>query len=188
MAETIPRLALEQLDPRLRDYLKPTVDRLGYLGEFFQTVGNVPDAAIQFMEYTKAVKAPLSDLENEVIALAVCAALGADYERIQHERLAKRLGASLEWIAAAEDRPGANPMALEAEERLLRTLALAMVARGGRACGEEIDAVVAAHGAGKTVAAMLQITRFVTIAYLCNALQLSLPVKSVFEERSAGGS
>ncbi len=183
MAESIPRLTLEELDPRLRDYVKPTVDRLGYLGEFFQTVGNVPDAVIQFMEYTKAVKAPLSDFENEVLALAVCAALGADYERIQHERLAKRLGASLDWIAAAEDRSGSNPTALKAEEQLLRTLALAMLARAGRGCGEEIRAVAAALGPGKAVAAMLQITRFVTIAYLCNALQLSLPVKSVFDER-----
>lgn len=182
MSDGIPRLAFEQLDPRLRDYLKPTVDRLGYLGEFFQVVGNIPDAMLQFMEYTKSVKAPLSESENELLALTVCAALGADYERIQHERLAQRLGATVPWIAAAEDRPGSDPSTLKSEERLLRTLALAIVTRAGASCESEIQAVVTALGPGKAVAALLQITRFMTIACLCNALHLTLPVKSIFEE------
>ena len=83
MSDGIPRLSFAQLDPALADYLKPTVDRLGYFGEFFQTTGHVPDAVRQFMEYTKAVKSPLADNLNEVLALAVCAALGARYELIQ---------------------------------------------------------------------------------------------------------
>ena len=32
----IPRLAFEDVDDALRAQLKPTVDRLGYFGEFFQ--------------------------------------------------------------------------------------------------------------------------------------------------------
>ena len=34
----------------------------------------------------------------------------------------------------------------------------------------------------QAVAALLQVSRFVTIALLCNALSLSLPVPSVFDE------
>ena len=39
--------------------------------------------------------------QNEVLALTVCSMLEADYERIQHERLAQKMGLSREWIAAA---------------------------------------------------------------------------------------
>jgi alkylhydroperoxidase family enzyme len=179
----VPRLALGDLDGGLQELLKPTVDRLGYLGEFFGVTGHVPNAVSAFMQYTAAVKAPLSDAQNEMLALAVCGALGADYERIQHERLARRLGQSVDWIAAAEGRPGANPSALDADALRLQRLALAMVARNGERCTAEIRAVADALGPTKTVAALLQITRFVTIATLCNALALTLPVPSIFDEQ-----
>jgi len=91
----IPRLAFEDVDDALRAQLKPTVDRLGYFGEFFQVAAHVPGAVPAFMTYTAAVKAPLADAQNEVLALTVCSMLEADYERIQHERLSKRLGFSL---------------------------------------------------------------------------------------------
>ena len=91
MTDALPRLEFDQLEPALAEYLKPTVDRLGYFGEYFQATAHVPDALRLFMDYTKAVKSPLGDNLNELLALTVCAALGADYERIQHERLAQRL-------------------------------------------------------------------------------------------------
>jgi alkylhydroperoxidase family enzyme len=178
----LPQLEFAQLDARLQEYLRPTVERLGYLGEFFQVVGHVPGALIEFMEYTKAVKAPLTDAENEVLALSVCSFLGADYERIQHERLARRLGFSLDWIAAAMGRSDAG--ALKPEERALRDLALGVSRRGGKECTAEIAAVARLLGPEKTMAVLLQITRFGMIAALCNALNLRLPVKSVFEEAS----
>ena len=40
----IPRLALGELDGGLQELLKPTVERLGYLGEFFGVAGHVPGA------------------------------------------------------------------------------------------------------------------------------------------------
>lgn len=181
-ADGIARLTAEQLDPALRDLLQPTVDRLGYLGEFFAVAGHVPGAVPAFMQYTGAVKAPLSDRQNETLALTVCAALGADYERIQHERLSRRLGMSDAWIGAAEGRAGAVASALTEDESLLRALALVMIARNGERCAADIQAVAKAVGPSQAVAALLQITRFVTIAMLCNALQLEVPVPSVFDE------
>ncbi len=181
-ADGIPRLGLDALDPKLAGFLKPTVERLGYLGEFFQTVGHVPEAVLQFMEYTKAVKTPLTDAENEVLALAVCSALGGDYERIQHERLSSRLGFGNDWIAAASGRPGSDASQLMPGEALLRTLALAVVSRGGNRCAFEVAAVSDMLGPQKTIAALLQITRFTTISQICNTLGLSVPVKSVFDE------
>jgi alkylhydroperoxidase family enzyme len=181
----IPRLDFDAVDPSIRDLLKPTVERLGYFGEFFQVAAHVPGAIPAFMQYTGAVKAPLADAHNEVLALTVCGALEADYERIQHERLAKRLGFSLEWIAAASGRPGSHASALKDDERKLQALAIAMVSSHGLRCASEVKAVVDALGPDKAVAALLQVSRFVTIALLCNALSLELPVPSVFDEASA---
>ena len=178
----IPRLGLEAVDPAVRDLLKPTVERLGYFGEFFQVAAHVPGAIPAFMQYTGAVKAPLGDAHNEVLALTVCGALEADYERIQHERLAKRLGFPLDWIAAASGRAGSHASALKDDERKLQALALAMVSTHGLRCGDELRAVVDALGPEKAVAALLQVSRFVTIALMCNALSLTLPVASVFDE------
>ena len=178
----IPRLGLEAVDPAVRDLLKPTVERLGYFGEFFQVAAHVPGAIPAFMQYTGAVKAPLADAHNEVLALTVCGALEADYERIQHERLAKRLGFPLDWIAAASGRAGSHASALKDDERKLQALALAMVSTHGLRCGDELRAVVDALGPQKAVAALLQVSRFVTIALMCNALSLTLPVASVFDE------
>ena len=104
------------------------------------------------------------------------------YERIQHERLAKRLGFPLDSIAAASGRAGSHASALKDDERKLQALALAMVSTHGLRCGDELRAVVDALGPQKAVAALLQVSRFVTIALLCNALSLTLPVASVFDE------
>jgi len=178
----IARLSFEAVDPALRALLEQTVERLGYFGEFFQVAAQVPGAVPAFMQYTGAVKAPLEDRHNEVLALSVCAMLEADYERIQHERLSRKLGFPLEWIGAAEARPGSSLSALKDDERALQALAQAMVTRHGLRCADEVRAVVALLGSQKAVAALLQISRFVTIALMCNALALTLPVRSVFDE------
>jgi alkylhydroperoxidase family enzyme len=178
----IPRLTLEQMHPRIRKLLRPTVEQLGYLGEFFQTVGHVPDALMPFLEYTRAIREPLSDKLNEVLALTVCTSLGAEYERIQHERLSKRLGFGLEWIAAAEGKSGSDASVLSQEETTARNLALAVIADSGKHSGDSIAEASAELGPERAMAAVLQITRFVTIALLCNALELKLPVQSVFDE------
>jgi alkylhydroperoxidase family enzyme len=116
-----------------------------------------------------------------LLALTVCSMLEADYELVQHERLATKLGLARDWIAAAESRPGSHFSLLKDDERALQALAQAMVTRMGLRCDDEVRAVAAAIGAPKAVAALLQISRFVTIALMCNALALELPVPSIFE-------
>lgn len=179
-ADGLKRLSLDEVEPALRTELEPTVERLGYFGEFFQVFGAVPGAVSAFMTYTKTVKAPLADSENEVLALAVCAALGASYERIQHERLSVRLGLDIAWIAAAEGHDGADMTRLSIHEMALRDLALAVVSTHGKDCKAQVAAAAAVVGPQKAAAALLQVTRFMTIATLCNALELSLPVPSIF--------
>ena len=181
----IPRVSYDALDPSLRDSLKPTVDRLGYFGEFFGVAAHVPGAIPAFMQYTAAVKAPLTDAYNEVLALSVCSMLEADYERIQHERLSRRLGFSTAWIAAACGRPGSNVSELSETERALQALAQSAVSSHGLRCESELRSVVELIGPEKAVAALLQVSRFMGIALMCNALALELPVPSVFDEPGA---
>ncbi|WP_176244884.1 carboxymuconolactone decarboxylase family protein [Oceanibacterium hippocampi] len=157
------------------------MERLGYFGEFFQVAGHVPESITTFMKFTAAVKAPLSDRQNELLALTVCAALGGDYERIQHERLSVRLGLDKAWIAALTGRADADEDLLTDEDKALRNLALAVVERRGVDVDAELRAVRACLDEEKTVAAMLQITRFSLIATLNNAFAMKLPVPSIFD-------
>lgn len=176
----LPRPPWECFDPADARAVQPIVERLGYLGEFFQVLANVPGATPAFLDYAKLLKGALGDRRTELIALAVCGALEASYERIQHERLAQRLGLGLDWIAAASLRPQANPAALDAADQ--RVLALAVAVAGARwddarhCCAE-----LARHdGAAVATAALVQATRYVSIASLCHTLQLTLPVGSLF--------
>lgn len=186
MTDILPKLdRLDAFDPALADLLRPTVERLGYLGEFFQQVGILPQAMQRFMDYTKAVKEPLPDSLNELLALTVCGRMGAEYERIQHERLSLKLGFTPDWIAAAAGRPEAPESALSAQEIRVRALALAMLEDQGRGVDDELAAVARDIGPERTVAVLLQTTRFMTIATLCNSLKLRLPVPSIFDPAAA---
>ena len=53
MSELIPRLSSTQMSPDLADYLRPRVERLGYLGEFFQCSAHQPGALLAFMRFTE---------------------------------------------------------------------------------------------------------------------------------------
>jgi len=182
MNDCIKPLAFEDLPDDLQGLLKPTVERLGYFGEYFQAAGHVPASLQTFMAYTGSVKAPLSDDLNEVLALTVCSRLGGDYERIQHERLSRKLGFSLDWIGELTGARRPNPSLLDEKQRAVRALALAMLAGQGRGVERELSLVVQLLGEPAAVAAMLQVTRFVGIAMMNNALAMTLPVPSVFEE------
>lgn len=186
--EALPRLKLTEIDPNLATYLAPTVDRLGYFGEFFQITAHAPDALLRFMEYTGAVKACLSDNLNEAIALTVCTLLGAEYERVQHERLALRLGLSEEWIAELVGRSVGGVGHLRPDEAAVQRLAIATIARGGRDIDTELSRVTELLGPRRAVAAMLQITRFQMIAVVCNAFKLPPPVPSIFASDDTVGA
>ncbi len=182
MTDAIPRLSFDEAAPEIQEMLRPVTDRLGYFGEFFQVVGHLPDALQAFMAYTGTVKSPLSLQQNEVLALSTCTAAGGDYERIQHERLALKSGLDREWIAELTGRSAPSPSLLSEEDAALRDLAVAVVTRDGRDVGAEIDRVAGLLGAEKTIAVVLQITRFQTISTLCKMFEMSLPVDSIFEE------
>ena len=182
MADTIPRRDVAELPEPLAGKVAAVAERVGYAGEFFTTVGWVPDALTELLDFTAACKAPLSDRHNEVLALRTCARLGATYERIQHERLCERLGLSDAWVLAAEARDGAGPAELEPDEQALAALADRLIETAGRDARTELAAVAARLGPDGAVAATLQVARFQMIALLVHAFDLTLPVVSRFDE------
>lgn len=182
MSARIPRLALDELEPSLAEKLRPRVARLGYLGEFFACAGHQPAALAGFVDFTEALKQALPERLTQLCALSVAGELESDYERNQHERLARRLGLGRAWIAAVNEREPEAAAGLDPTDRAVQRLALASVRRGGRGVTRELEAVIALVGAPQAVGILLVISRYAAHALFVNALEIRPPVPSIFED------
>ena len=184
MESAIPRLEMDQMDPRLRQALAGRVARLGYLGEFFKCAALQPDSLLAFMQLTDALKQALPERLTELVALTVAAATGNEYERNQHERLCERLGYARSWTAAATGRgSGASP--LSPTELAIHQLALSALRTSGRGIERELKDVVDAIGPAQGMAVLMAIGRNWAHALVANALGLEPPVPSIFAEESS---
>src|SRR5258708_39733101 len=94
MSDLIPRLSREKLHPELEAFLQPRIERLGYLGEFFQCTAHQPEALLSFLEFTDHLKHALPNNLTEVVSLTVAQLMNNRYERVQHERLPANPGPS----------------------------------------------------------------------------------------------
>jgi alkylhydroperoxidase family enzyme len=173
----IPRLPADQWPPAVAEALRPRIERLGYVGEFFTCAAHQPAALLSFMTFTEDLKRALPDRLTEVVALTVSIELQNAYERHQHERLCLKLGFEESWVRAVETLDPSSP-ALSGAERAVQALALAMLRRHGQDTTRELDAVVAAIGPARAVAVMMQVGRYVTHALIVNTLALEPPVPS----------
>jgi alkylhydroperoxidase family enzyme len=180
MSKDIRRLQMDELAPEVRDILAARVKRLGYLGEFFKCAGHQPGILVPFMAMTEALKEALPDRLTEVGALTVAVAMGNSYERNQHERLSEKLGFGKDWVAAvvAATPDAAGPMS--DDEQSVQRLALAVIERRGYDVEKELADVVGRLGQEQAMAILFLIGRYVTHAYIVNALQLAPPVPSIF--------
>lgn len=185
MSSRIPRHSFEQLAPRVRSVLSARVERLGYLGEFFQCTAIQPDVLAPFMEMTEGLKQALPDALTETGALTVATLMGNRYELHQHERLSRKLGFSDDWIRDVQRVSPDTAQHLAEAERAVQRMIVAMIERRGHAMSEELDAAVDAIGPAQTVAVMFLVGRYVTHALIVNGLGLSPPVASIFEEERA---
>ena len=176
MSDLIPRLSLAQMPEELAEMLAPRVQRLGYLGEFFQCAANQPDALMHFQNFSEALKHALPDRLTEVIALTSAQLMGNAYERIQHERLSLKLGFGETWITEVLSLgESANGALLEPEVAVQRLVA-AVIQRRGHDTRPELERVIASIGYQKAVAVLLLIGRYLTHAIIVNSLQLEPPV------------
>lgn len=177
----IPSIPYDELPTNLRDLLSPRVERLGYLGGFFQQTAHQPDALAAWIGFTEAAKAGLDPRLVEVIALTVATWTANDYERHQHERLSLTLGLTLAWVLDVEALTPDQAVGLAEDERAVQGLALAAIAHLRAGAPAELASVRALLGDAAAVAALFVIGRFVAHALIANTLQLEPPVPSIVD-------
>ena len=184
MQPKIPRLKFDELDPSLADLLRPRVARLNYLGEFFRYTAHQPRALSAFIQFTEEAKSRLDKNLVEVIALTAATTFRNDYERNQHERLSVRLGYRREWVTEVE---ALDPVASEHMndmEKAVQRFTLAVVEQVD--APEQLDALAALLGHERAIAALMISSRYVAHALMVNALDLTPPVPSIFEDGFGG--
>src|SRR6266852_4675355 len=181
MNALIPRLSITDLDPDLAELLRPKVERLNYLGEFFQCTGHQPRALISFYTLTEDLKKALPDNLTELVALTIAAKMNNAYERVQHERLSLKLGFSEAWLREVTSLLTKRKGNLSETEVVVQELALVVVERGGHETGAELEEVVKAIGHKQGIAVLMLIGRYVMHALIANSLALKAPVSSPLE-------
>src|SRR5262245_52630038 len=183
MSSLIPRLSFEELRPDLAEMLRPRVERLGYLGEFFKCAGHQPQALMSFMKFTEDLKHALPDRLTEVVSLTVATVYENAYERIQHERLSLKLGFGESWVrdVIALEPDGSGGMT--ETEILAQKLTLAVIEGRGHNAIADLGAVIKAVGHEQAIAILMLIGRYVTHALIVNSLSLAPPVPTPLAEK-----
>lgn len=184
MNTSIPRLSMAELDPKLAELLRPKVERLNYLGEFFQCTGHQPEALISFYKLTDDLRKALPDHLTELVALTIAGKMRNAYEQVQHERLALELGLSETWLRQVISLNQGGDAQLSQTEMVVQQLTLAVVERGGHDTAAELQEVIESVGHKQAMAVLLLIGRYVMHALIVNCLALQPPVSSPLETPS----
>jgi alkylhydroperoxidase family enzyme len=178
MSDLIPRLTREKLHPDLQAYLSPRIERLGYLGEFFQCAGHQPEALLSFLEYTDHLKHALPNNLTEIVSLTVAQIMNNSYERVQHERLSLKIGFGENWLREVLTLKGERQGHMSEQEVLVQRLAMAAINRRGHDITQELEPVVHSIGPAMSIAVLMLVGRYLSHAIIANALNLAPPVPS----------
>jgi AhpD family alkylhydroperoxidase len=174
-------LEFDELDEDLKSKLGSRVERLGYLGEFFQVGAVQPTALGHFIEFTEALKDALPAREVEVIALTVSTRTGNDYERVQHEQLARRIGMTDSEIEALGRGHITAAQGFSEAECAVADLAQAVVAAGGKGCPSAYQRVREVTDDASAVALLMMSARYVAHSAISCTWCLEPPVPSIFD-------
>jgi len=183
MTDLIPRLSSGQMPLELAEYLRPRVERLGYLGEFFQCAAHQPKALLAFMTFTEELRKALPEKLTETVALSVSNLMSNAYERVQHERLCVKLGLDKGWIRDVNALSPSTATRMTPQEKIVQTLVIAAVERDGHDCKNELEAVIRTVGHAEAIAVLMLVGRYITHALTVNCLALEPPVKSPLEDQ-----
>jgi hypothetical protein len=176
----LKKLEFKDSDATLQALLRPTVERLGYFGEFFQYAAHAPAVLEGFMKFSGTLRPALSTNLGEIIALTVCTQMQFPYERIQHERFSQTLGLDRAWIAELIGRgSGAQ---FSDQEQLVRDIATLVVGGQHTLAREKLETLAARDGDPLAISVLFQITRYMMVCTMGRVLQVSLPVPSIFED------
>lgn len=185
-ATAIPPIGYAELPAELAAAFGPRVERLGYLGEFFQRAAHQPTALLAFHQFTEACKDALGERLTELVALTASVRLGNAYERNQHEQLSVRRGRSRDWVLAVEQLdPATSSEVLDDRDRQAQEVVLALLEDHGHSSRPVVEAYAGRHGAAEAIALLLLVGRYLAHAAVVNALELHAPVASIFEEGSS---
>jgi alkylhydroperoxidase family enzyme len=168
---------MDDLPSDLAAALRPRVERLGYLGEFFQVAAHQPDALLGFVTFTESLKAALPAEVTESVALTVASLTGNRYEQHQHERLALALGLGEPWLREVL-RIDPAVATLPDLERRVQALVIAAVRSAGRDVEAELAALTEVADPATVVGVLLSTGRYLAHAVVVNAFGLAPPVDS----------
>jgi alkylhydroperoxidase family enzyme len=170
-------IRFEELGGELQVLLAPRVERLGYLGEFFQLAAHQPEALVGFVRFSEALKAALPWRLVEIAALTVAGETENDYERVQHERLALKLGMSEEDLGAVLARE-VSPPRFSPAEVATEELALNCARRVGRDGEAAFVALREATDQETAVGVLLVCSRYLAHANFVNTLNMGVPSRA----------
>jgi alkylhydroperoxidase family enzyme len=173
--------SLEDMPAPLRALLEPRVQRLGYLGEFFSLAANQPEALVHGLTYNETLKASMSAELVEVVAITVAAAAGNPYERVQHERVALRLGMSPEQIRALRDEREPDA-ALTAEQRAACRMARHVVRDLGHDGEAAFQHLLDVAGSTVAVGCLLMAGHYLGFSAVANTWRLRAPAPSPLDD------
>jgi alkylhydroperoxidase family enzyme len=185
MSDQIPRLTAKEMPPALASFLSPRIERLGYLGEFFQCTAHQPEALLSFLQFTEHLKHALPANLTEIVALSVAVLMDNDYERVQHERLCRKLGFSAEWLREVLNLGAGDQQSLTQEEIVVQRLAISVAQRGGRNTTPELEAVAHSIGPAQAIAVLMLIGRYMSHALIVNTLNLAPPPMARSQENGS---
>jgi alkylhydroperoxidase family enzyme len=185
--EGLPHIDFEDLDEGLKERLAPRVERLGYLGEFFQVAAQQPEALGRFIDFTEALKEALPTRLTEVIALTVSSRTQNIYERVQHEHLARKVGFTTAEIEALERGSVTVTDGFTEVECAVADLAQAIVAAGGKGCPNAYRRVRELAGDKAAAGLMMMGARYLAHASISNTWRLEAPVVSIFDRSEKVG-
>lgn len=171
---SVTPLDLAELPDDLAEHLGPRVKRLGYLGDFFRYCGHQPTALLHFDRFTEALKKAVPADLTETVALTIATAAGNEYERVQHERLAGKLGFSAAWIEALTSGTP-DPAGLSDEQSEARALALAMFGGEWDRAQSCLAALAGRVGQERAVGVLMLVGRYLAHAAISNTLHLAIP-------------
>lgn len=181
MSSKIPRLEFDDLDADLQEALRPRVERLNYLGEFFKVTGHIPTVLLPFIEFTENLKGVLPKNLTEAGALTVAGVMRNDYERHQHERLSEKLGFSRAWIAEVNKLDPDTAGELSEAEKDVQRIAMVLLDRDWEAAREIFDRLIESIGHEQALAVLMLVGRYSVHAMTVNTLALDPPVPSIFD-------
>ena len=185
MSDQIPRLTAKEMPPALASFLSPRIERLGYLGEFFQCTAHQPEALLSFLEFTEHLKHALPNNLTEIVALSVAALMDSAYERVQHERLCRKLGFSREWLREVLNLGAGDGQILSQQETVVQQLVISVAQRGGRNTTTELEAVAQSIGPAQAIAVLMLIGRYMSHALIVNTLSLAPPPMALAQENGS---